>query len=425
MAIDRTIAPEIRPFEQMAIPEEHVELLANGITLHTYSGGDQPVCRLSMLIPYNAAALPSQALPSLLPGMILAGSRKLSADEIDDRLDFCGVRPSGKCTPRFLQLTANLLTKHSAEIFRLLADTYSAPAFDDTRLEAFKSRIIANILTARSQPMTLATEQLNRLYYGPDHWMARVLMPGEVAAVTSHDLGDFHRRIFNPSKIHIFLSGQLGEEIIEDARQTFGMLTPEGHGEDFTTDAPRPVTTPCTEIVETPESFQSAVAIGIPSISRRHPDYIPLRYTVMALGGYFGSRLMSNIREDKGMTYHISAVLMGNSTDSLAMISALCDKSFTQLVVGEITDELLRLAANPPAGDELARLKLHAMTELAEILDNPANVMGYYVTRLLVGTPADYFEAQQRVLESLTPDVISAMASRYLTPERMITVTTT
>ena len=144
----------------------------------------------------------------------------------------------------------------------------------------------------------------------------------------------------------------------------------------------------------------------------------------MALGGYFGSRLMSNIREDKGLTYHISAVLMGEHNESMALVSALCDKSYTEQVVAEISEELRRLAANPPEGEELSRLKLHAMTDLAEMLDNPANVMSYYITQLLVGTPADYFAAQQQALRALSPEIISDMAARYLTPEKMITVTT-
>ncbi|MBD5219439.1 MAG: insulinase family protein [Bacteroidales bacterium] len=424
MAADRTVAPEIRPFAPMSIPDERVEVLPNGLTLHTYSGGDQPVCRLVMLVPYSAASLPSQALPTLLPMMILAGNRNMTAEEIDDRLDFCGVRPSGKSSPRYLQFTANMLTGHAAEIFMLLAETYSQPAFDASRLEACKTRVAAGILTSRSQPITLATEKLNQLYYGPDNWKAAVLMPEQVAAVTAADLRKFHSEVFKSSGIHLYLSGLIDEETIGYTREAFGAITADGPAQEPSLAPAHPVATPCAAQVAKPDSFQSAVTIGIPSIGRNHPDYISLRYTVMALGGYFGSRLMSNIREDKGLTYHISAVLMGEHNESMALVSALCDKSSTEQVVAEISEELRRLAANPPEGEELSRLKLHAMTDLAEMLDNPANVMSYYITQLLVGTPVDYFAAQQQALRALTPEIISDMAARYLTPEKMITVTT-
>lgn len=425
MAVDRTVAPEIRPFAKMVIPEQNIEVLANGMTLHTYSGGDQPVCSVNMLIPYSAESLPSQAVPKLLPSMILAGSRSMSADEIDDCLDFCGVRATGHASHNYIQLGANLLTKHSCEIFGLLAEAYSSPSFDSTRLESAKSKLTAKILTTRSKPITLATEELNKLYYGADNFMARVLLPEDVMPVTVQTLKDFHGRIFNPQKIHLFLSGLLDEDIIENARKAFGAINVEAPGEDVSNEKASPVPTPCRATVAAPESFQSAITIGIPSIGRLNPDYIPLRYTVMVLGGYFGSRLMSNIREEKGLTYHISAALLGVSSGSHAQISALCDKSFTDTVIDEIKVELRRLAAEPPVGDELDRLKLHAMTELAETLDNPSNIMGYYVAQQTVGTPADYFEAQQRELKALTSEKISEMASRYLSPEKMITVTTT
>jgi len=142
----------------------------------------------------------------------------------------------------------------------------------------------------------------------------------------------------------------------------------------------------------------------------------------MALGGYFGSRLMMNVREEKGLTYGISSYLLGCREGSYVTIAAQCDCDNTALVIDEIKAEMRRLADNPPQGEELSRLKLHAATSLAEILDTPASIMGYYANRLYVGTPDDYFESQQAAINALSGEIIAEMASRYLQPDMLSVV---
>ncbi len=180
---------------------------------------------------------------------------------------------------------------------------------------------------------------------------------------------------------------------------------------------------PQTRRITKEGAFQDAIAAGMPGPDRSHSDYIALRLTVMALGGYFGSRLMLNIREEKGLTYGINAALMGTPEGSMLNIAAQCDGRSTDTVISEIGAEMRRMVTDPPTGEELRRLKLHASTDLAEILDTPTSIMGYYANRLYVGTPDDYFERQQKAIETLSPDIISEMAARYLDPSRLTIVT--
>ena len=142
----------------------------------------------------------------------------------------------------------------------------------------------------------------------------------------------------------------------------------------------------------------------------------------MALGGYFGSRLVANIREEKGLTYGITASLNGSPEGSYVEISAMCDKKYAGQVLDEVASELKLLATDPPRGAEIERLKLSATTSLAEMLDTPFSRMGYYMTQVLVGTPDNYFEEQCRQIRLLTSDSIAEMASRYLDPQFLYSV---
>ena len=161
----------------------------------------------------------------------------------------------------------------------------------------------------------------------------------------------------------------------------------------------------------------------MPSIPRSHPDYETLRAVVVALGGYFGSRLMTVIREEKGLTYGISAALLGHREGSYITISSQCDNRYTNTVVEEIGKEIARLACEPMSEDELTTLKRYIRSNLAASFDTPFSAMDYFTTQRHVGSPPDYLDRQQRALDRLTPNVIMDFARKYLVePDKYITI---
>ena len=174
-----------------------------------------------------------------------------------------------------------------------------------------------------------------------------------------------------------------------------------------------------TSTIQKNGSLQSAVAISLPAIARSHPDYNPLRMTVTALGGYFGSRLMSNIREDKGYTYGISAALLGSLDGSYITINAQCDNRHTEALIEEVRKELTDMVRRPLDESELDRLRFNVASDLASTLDSPMTMMDYYELNLTVGTPADYFEARRKTLADITPEKVCEMAGKYLNPDML------
>ena len=168
---------------------------------------------------------------------------------------------------------------------------------------------------------------------------------------------------------------------------------------------------------------QAAVSAGMPAIGRPDPDYIALRLAVMALGGFFSSRLMSKIREEKGLTYGISAYLSGTYEGASVHVEAQCDVEYVEQVIEETRREIARMAVEPPAGEELQRLKMHAWSDLASITDSPFSMAANYISRKTFGMPADYFERQLQEIRSLTPERLAEVSARYLNPERLSVVT--
>jgi predicted Zn-dependent peptidase len=161
--------------------------------------------------------------------------------------------------------------------------------------------------------------------------------------------------------------------------------------------------------------------MAAPTIPRSHKDYIPLRIAVMALGGYFGSRLMTSIREEKGLTYGISAALEGSHEAANITINAQCDPAYVDEVISQTFAEIERLANEPMPREELEALIQYLSSALAVTLDSPLSIADHYITQLTVGTPPDYFEQQFNVLGAITPATIAEMTSKYIKPELFAT----
>ena len=230
-----------------------------------------------------------------------------------------------------------------------------------------------------------------------------------------------HETRLDPKGMHVYLSGLLTDRMISEAEQIFSEIPAKS---PFP--LPRLVfpehSTGARTHVDMPHALQSGVQMSIASIGRNHPDYIALRMAVIALGGYFGSRLMLNIREDKGLTYGISASLYGYRHSSFITISSQTDPSTVERLIEESILEIENMK-NPStySPDEIDRLSRFVLSELAGVLDTPFSRCDFLQTEVTAATPPGYFAMQEHTARTLTPELLADMASKYFdTPKLFI-----
>lgn len=414
--MNRSQVPAIEPLGHYSLPRPEVETLPGGLKFHYLSGGNQDVCRLKFYFVGGQSEFAGDVVSQLMLGMLSDGTRDLDASQIADILDYNGVRIGVACHGHYSSISFSMLTKRVHAVLPLIVKMFNEPIFPTDRLRTSCMRVVTKLENMKQEVSYLSSLAFAGMMMGEKHPMARVLTTEEIMAIDRDYISGIHRRMLSGRGCHVLLSGLLDDELISEVRSTIMQLDLSGSGFEPKI-VPYVAAEPLSRIeVAKDDSFQCSLAAGIPTVNRNHPDYIPLRLTTIALGGYFGSRLMKNIREEKGLTYGISAALQGSQEGAFVKIGAQFDKSFTARVIEELNFELENLASNPPAGSELERLKLHAYTDLVEILDSPDKTLSYYATEFLVNTPPDYFDAQQIAIQNLTSDTISRIASRYLSP---------
>lgn len=424
--VDRTKAPEVTDFRHLVMPRMHTVHLSNGIPVHYLDNAGAMVCRISCVFDGGLAEAPRPTVARLAGALIQEGTRLYPGQSFAEEIDFNGARIGVTTEAHHTVVTAYTISSRAGDVIPMLASMILQP---ELPREAFRQK---RQLAAQTAALNAAKVEYRaqceamRLAAGRSHPLARFDTASTIGRIPYEDVVMWRAVAYlaSPHTMRIYAAGRIDDGIIRALDRAFGSMPP---AEKIV----RPKIVPmsrssvCRRHIAMPDAMQNAVRIVIPAIPRSHPDYIPLRYAVMALGGYFGSRLMSNIREDKGYTYGISAHLLGRPEGSVTSIQASADPRFTNLLIDETFNEIRRLA--DPAlmtSDELCRLRRYSLSTLASILDSPLDVADYHISLLTSAIPhADYFERQVAEANALSAEKIAEMTRKYLVPDNAIIVT--
>lgn len=409
----RATPPEVSAVPAISLPSLHRMELPGGVTLALYDSGDVDVCRLTFIKEGGRASL-SPEVAALLPPMMKEGSSLDSPEQLADLLDFYGAWLTTSISSYHHTWNFYFLNSKINEVIDHAIALVSQPAFFPDNFEMLRESAVKALEISLSKVKFAAEQQSTIQAMGPANPLSR---NPEVDSLSSLSHPQFLSEASDLASGHITVlaGGKISDSvrsILIDRLSSIVCAAPSATPSNpFSTLIADRITIPMSE------ASQSAVLITLPAPPRRHPDYIPLHIAVGALGGYFGSRLMLNIREKKGFTYGISAGLMGYPDGSFIRISAECDNTHVENLIREVKNEMLLLASNPPDGDELFRLRQALSASLLEAVDTPFNVVNFHSTMIVSGIPDDYFNRKVYLLNSITPEEIAAIADKYLRPE--------
>lgn len=416
--IDRTTPPPVVNYPIVNLPTLHRHSLPNGITMLIYDRCDSPVNYLSVVARGGQAEARSAAVAALTAVMQREGSRLYSGENIAATMDLNGAWLRGVSNSHHLQQSMYSLNSRLSNVLPVFTDMLFRPSFPDSVMDVRREALAKNLEVSANDVSYVAKCNADKMIMGIDHPLAGIDTPEQVRELTAGDLTDFHSRYYTPENCIIYLCGHITPRIEYMVADTFGSLPISGAESQIrvTPFSPAPEG---TDITHRPGALQSAVIMNLPAIPRTHPHYIPLHITVSALGGYFGSRLMQSIREEKGLTYGIDASLIGYIDGAHIQISAETDNRHVHTLIDEVRNEMRRLATDPCRGDELTRLQRALSSSLASVTDSPFSTIDYHITMLLSGISDDYFRQRRQAIASITPDTIAEMASLYLTPDNL------
>ena len=266
----------------------------------------------------------------------------------------------------------------------------------------------------------LAHRTLINAVYGDTHPCGQLVQKEDYHLINPSVLQSFYDRYYHSGNCSIYLAGKVSEDAIRRIETLFGS---EPFGKDFRKPEKLsyvPVTSSEKRIfTERADAMQSAVRMGMLSLDRRHPDYLKVRVLVTLFGGYFGSRLMSNIREEKGYTYGISAGIMFYPDSGLLAISTETDNEYVEPLIQEVYHEIDRLHQEPVSMEELTIVRNYMLGEMCRSYESPFSLSDAWIFIATSGLDDDYFSRSLLAVNEVTPMEIQDLAQRYLCKETL------
>lgn len=418
--IDRTIAPATYPFGRLELPEGRVIVHETGVKLHIFDGAADPICCITMVWPGGDmyGAFPGQTALALQA--VREGSDTMTSAEVADCLDYNGARLTLMSAKYVSELKLTCANSRLAAVLPVVLSCVAAPAMPRRSIDVLIENAAMSVAVEERQVSARAQKASVIMTYGSDNPAARDVTPQMVRAQSREQLLALQQTVCaTVHGLEIYVAGNVTDDVLSTLSACLNDFAAKAKGQRVSPEifAMKPEA-PGRREVKVEGAMQSGIVITMPAIYRDNPDYHALRTTVMALGGYFGSRLMSNIREEKGYTYGIQSALVCERGGAYISISSQQDVSYTEEVIRETMHEIERLRTELMPADELERLRGHAMSEVATVLDTPFRIADYRMTELTEGMPHDYYHRLQEQVRTISADIIREMARKYIDPSQ-------
>lgn len=418
--LDRSIQPIIREPEQLEVPSPERRVMPNGVPLYILNTGDNEVVRIDLLME-GGRWQQTQRLQALFTNrMLREGTRRYSAAAIAEKLDYYGAWLELSSSSEYAYATLYSLNKYLPETLDIFESIIKEPLFPEKELGVIVDNNIQQFQVNSSKVDFLAHRALVNAVYGDKHPCGQLVQEEDYHLINPSVLQSFYDSYYHSGNCSIYLSGKVSEDAIRRIEVLFGS---EPFGKGFLKPEKNfyiPVTSPGKRFfTERTDAMQSAVRMGMISLDRRHPDYLKMRVLVTLLGGYFGSRLMSNIREEKGYTYGISAGIMPYPDSGLFVINTETANEFVEPLIKEVYREIDCLQNDLVSDKELAMVRNYMLGDMCRSYESAFSLADAWIFIHTSGLSNSYVRDAVEAVKTITSNEIRELASLHLCKETL------
>lgn len=415
-------SPRILPvtIDYLALP--HEEIMPNGVRLYRMGGVRQGVVRLDILFKggYGVQDKPLQAM--FVNRMLREGAGTMSSDDISAELDYYGawidVYSSQECN----HMTLYTMSKHFLPLVALLEKMIKQPLFPSSNLEVLKRNNKSHFLVNSNKVDVVSQRHFENSLWGESSQFAYMVQPEDYDAVTVDDLRRYYNRVYNNCNCTLFLAGDADDDMLAALAEKFG--TGDWGSGGALPEAPLPPyeTAYAPRRIAVDGALQGAVKMGFMLPDMPAEDLYRFRFLSVLLGGYFGSRLMQNVREENGYTYHIDSVIDAFGKRYAFMIGSEADNAYVTPLVQEVYNEISRLCNEPIPAAEVELVRNYILGELCREYEDRFSKSESFINAWLSGVPFESVNDYIRSVKRVTADELHDVACRYLSGQPMIEI---
>ncbi len=417
--MNRTIPPPIKDAVEFDIKLKPYEkfTLDNGIPVYVIKSEEQETLQLELIFPagswYESESLEATATNFLMKN----GTSKRTALEINEAIDYHGAYLNRNAYHENATFTLHCLTKHTEVLLPVLQDVILDPVFPEEELQLYKQNQKQKLAVNLQKCDFVANRFIDKYLFGEFHPYGRVSSMMAYDALQTETLRAFYQKHYTYNNCRIFVAGNMPANMPELLNKHFGSTRWNGETSLTRLDLPvQPAEEKKFRIFNDENGVQGAIRIARPFPNRYHPDFPKMLVLNTILGGYFGSRLMSNIREEKGYTYGIYSQLYNFRQVSAINIQTEAGRDVCEATIEEVYNELRRLQNEAVPKEELDLVRNYMIGSILGDLDGAFQLIQRWKNLILNDLDENYFYNNIQTIKNITAEELQHLAKQYLTP---------
>ncbi|SDN07570.1 M16 family metallopeptidase [Allokutzneria albata] len=390
-------------------------VLDNGLRVIVAQRSTVPMVEFRLTVPFAGERPEHAAQAELLSATLLAGTAKRTMVELDSDLARVGAALSVGVDPEHLSLSWSGLVDGLDLQLDVLADLLTGAAYPEQEVYRERERLVSSISLMRSQPGTIAREALQRHRYGDHPFTREVPTEEAAAAVTVEDVRELHRRAVLPRGSVLVVVGDVEPQ---QAVDRIAAKLAEWKSDAGAVEMPQlpDISGGDLRLVDRPGAVQSQLRLSTQAVPRTDPRYPALQMANVAFGGFFSSRVVENLREDKGYTYSVHSMFEFTPGKATLILSGDTASEVTAPAVLEARYELGRMCLVPPTESEVDTVRRYLVGSLSIGVSSQAGLASNLAGLASVGLGADWLWAHPDRLRQVTVEQIAEAAAEFFRP---------
>jgi predicted Zn-dependent peptidase len=411
--INRTIPPPIVDAVDFRLSLKPYEkyTLNNGIDVYTIQAGAEEVMQLEWVYFAGNCYEEKNLVAASVNFLLRNGTSQKNAFQINEHFEYYGSYLNRACYNETASITLHTLTRHIQELLPVVREIITDTIMPEEELSTYKQNQKQRLKVNLKKSDFVAGRLIDACLFGKQHPYGKYTSIQEYDELNREGLLKFYNRFYKNGKFILFAAGKLPPGLMQLLNEQFGDL-PVGNIA-VAQDTPQPAAEKKYRITNDENGVQGSVRIARPFPNRHHPDFFKAQILNTLLGGFFGSRLMSNIREDKGYTYGVHSYLQNHIQHSAWMISTEAGKDVCEATIAEIYKEMDRLKKEPAGKEELKLVKNYMMGSLLGDLDGPFQIISRWKNYILNGLDGNHFYRAIDIIRNISPAELQQLAQQY------------
>lgn len=418
---DRNKAPLIyEPVQfDIKLPGYEKAVLSNGVEVYQVNMGSEDTLQLNWVF-YAGSWFESRKSQAAAVNFLLKnGTARRNAYQINEHFEYYGAYLNRACYTETAEITLHCLNKHVHELLPVVAELIREATFPEEELALYRQNTLQRLQVSLQHSDFVAGRLIDERLYGSVHPYGKYSQPADYEALRRDHLAAFYDQYYRKGRCILFVAGKIPGDLLDHLEKSFGQLPLRPHHAAAMEPA-YPVTPDPVmhhRLVNDPKGIQAAIRMARPFPNRHHPDFPKALVLNNIFGGYFGSRLMANIREDKGYTYGIYSFLQNHLRENAWVISTEAGRDVSEQTIREVYNEMEELRTELIDAEELRMCQNYMMGSILGDLDGPFQVIGRWRNLMMHGLDEDYFYHSLDIIRTITSAELRDLAQQYFQPE--------